>query len=200
MTKHTLLGFVLIILLISVNILNMPEVKAAATVPLSITVNGSLVISDADNDTMTGKDPTKNVNLSVTPDLGQTIQSGSANFRVRSNRSTWRLTAQRTASDAGTTSIADTDVLVDIAKSAGSNANSSAGAIVSPFTAQTNLSSITTATAVDVINGTAKTSSAKDNNNTNNWFQVNTTYSIQPDFFYTPGTFSTTITYSLVSP
>lgn len=193
-------SLVLILLLLCVNVIEIPEVKAAASVPLSVTVNESLVISDADNDTMAGKNPTKNVNLSVTPDLGQTLQSASANFRVRSNRATWRLTAQRTASDAGSTGITDADLLVDISKSAGSSANASAGALVAPFTSQTNLSSINTAAAVDVINGTAKTSSAKDNSNTNNWFQVGTTYSIQPDFFYSPGTFSSTITYSLVSP
>ena len=190
-----------IVLLLCVSSIKMPEVKAAsATVPLSVTVNGSLVVSDGDNDTMAGKDPTKNVTLSVTPDLGATLQSGSANFRIRSNRSAWKLTAQRTASSAGGTSIADTDVLVDIAKSTGSNANASAGALVAPFTAQTDLSSITTEASVDVVNGTAKTSSARDSENANNWFQVSTTYSIQPDFFYTPGTFSSTITYSLVSP
>ncbi|OGI06455.1 MAG: hypothetical protein A3I68_04015 [Candidatus Melainabacteria bacterium RIFCSPLOWO2_02_FULL_35_15] len=194
-------GLLLILLLLCVNSITISEIKAeTGTVPLSIAVNGSLVVSDGDNDTMAGKDPTKNVSLTVTPDLGHTLQSGSANFRIRSNRSAWRLTAQRTASDAGDTSIADTDVLVDIAKSAGSSANANAGALVAPFTAQTNLSSITTATTVDVITGTAKTSSARDANNTNNWFQVGTTYSIQPDFFYTPGTFSSTITYNLVSP
>ena len=173
---------------------------AAASVPLSITVNGSLVISDAGNDTMAGKDPTTNVSLSVTPDLGHTTQSGSANFRVRTNKSGWRLTAQRTASDAGGTGIADADVKVDIAKSAGTNANANSGAVQAPFTSQTDLSSITTASSVDVVSGTAKTSSAKDNGNGNNWFQVSTTYSIEPDFFYEEGTFSSTITYSLVSP
>lgn len=194
-------GLLLIVLLLCIDAINMPEVKAeSASVPLSITVNGSLVVSDADNDTMAGKDPTKNVSLAITPDLGHTLQSGGANFRIRSNRSTWRLTAQRTASNAGGTSIADTDVLVDIAKSAGSSANANAGALVAPFTSQTNLSSIDTAAPVDVINGTAKTSSMRDSNNANNWFQVSTTYSIQPDFFYTPGTFSSTITYNLVSP
>lgn len=199
--QNQIRNLLLIMLLLSGYLMNTPEAKAAAaSVPVSIEVNGSLVVSDADNDTMAGKDPTKNVSLTVTPDLGQTTQTGTANFRIRSNRSTWRLTAQRTASDAGGTGIGDTDVLVDIAKSAGSNANANAGSIVAPFTAQTNLSSITTASAVDVINGTAKTSSAKDNSNANNYFQVNTTYSIQPDFFYTPGTYSSTITYSLVSP
>ena len=193
-------SLLLIVLLLCASSIRMPEAKAAGSVPLSVAVNGSLVVSDSDNDTAAGKDPTKNVNLTVTPDLGHTLQSGSANFRLRSNRAAWRLTAQRTASNAGGTSIADTDILVDIAKSTGTSANANAGALVAPFTAQTNLSSIDTAASVDIVNGTAKTSSARDGNNANNWFQVSTTYSIQPDFFYTPGTFSSTITYSLVSP
>src|SRR3990167_1543994 len=150
-------GIFLILLLIG-SIAYCPSVDAAATVPLSITVNGSLVITAADDDTMSGKDPTRAVTINLTPDIGHTLQSGSANFRIRTNRTNWR------------------------------------------FTAQTNLSSISTTAAVDVISGTAKTSSAKDNSNTNNWFQVGTTYSIQPDFFYAPGTFSSTITYNLVSP
>ena len=190
----------LIALLFCASSVKIQEVKAAsAQVPVSVTVNGALVISDADNDTMAGENPTKNVNLTIDPDLGQTLQTASANFRVRTNRSTWRLTASKTASSAGGTGLTDADVLLDVSKSAGSNANASAGALMSPFTSQTNLSSLST-TAVDVISGTAKTSSAKDNSNTNNWFQVSTTYSVQPDFFYTPGTFSSTITYNLVSP
>ena len=191
----------LLVLVLLFSFAYIPEAKAAsATVPLSITVNGSLVVSDADNDTMAGKDPTKNVNISVTPDLGATTASGSANIRIRTNNSTWRLTAQRTASSAGSTGIDDTDVKVDITKSAGTNANASSGALVAPFTAQTNLSSIATVAPVDVISGTAKTSSMIDNSNANNYFQVNTTYSINPDFFYSPGTFSSTVTYNLVSP
>ncbi len=182
------------------NFIVLPEAKAAATVPLTVTVNGSLVITDADNDTMLGKDPTKNVTINITPDIGATTQTGAANFRIRTNRSAWRLTAQKTASNAGGTGLTDSDVLLDVAKSAGSSANANSGTLVAPFNAQTNIGSITTAAAVDVVSGTAKTSSSKDGTNTNNYFQVNTTYSVVPDFFYSPGTFSTTITYNLVSP
>lgn len=195
-----IIGLLLVILVLSIDVVIPAKVDASGSVPLSIAVNGSLVISDALNDTVAGKNPTKNVSLTITPDLGHTTQSGSANFRLRTNQSAWRLTAQRTASTAGGTGIADTDVKVDISKSAGTNANAAAGALVLPFTAQTNLSSITTLLPVDVISGTAKTSSARDFANANNYFQVNTTYSIDPDFFYTPGTFSSTITYNLVSP
>jgi hypothetical protein len=198
--RKQLMAITMILFLICSSAIYVQEAKSAAQAPIGITVNGVLVISDADNDTAAGKDPTKNVNISVTPDLGHTTQSGSANFRVRTNRSTWRLTAQRTVADAGGTGITDSDVKVDIAKSAGASANANAGALVAPFTGQTSLVSIDTAMAVDVINGTAKTSSARNFNNASNWFQVNTSYSIDPDFFYTPGIYSTTITYSLVSP
>ena len=191
----------LVVLLLVINLAFTNDAKAAtAGVPLSITVNGSLLLTDAGNDTMSGQDPTLNVNIAVTPDLGATTASGSANFRVRTNNTNWRVTAQRTASSTGSTGIADGDVKVDIATSAGTTGNASAGALAAPFNAQTNLSSIPTASAADVITGTAKTSSAKDGSNTNNYFQVDTTYSIAPDFFFAPGIFSTTITYSVVSP
>lgn len=172
-----------------------------ATIPINITVNGTLTISDANNDASSGKNPTINVNLSVTPDLGAAAVTGDANFRIRTNRSVWRLTAQRTSEvDTGPTNIVATDVGLLISTQAGANANSMAGILVAPFNAQTDLSSVSTTAPVDVISGTAKTSTARDNTNTNNYFQVNTRYSILPDFFYQPGTWRTTITYNLVSP
>ena len=172
----------------------------AATVPVNVTVNGALVITDASNDSMSGANPNINVNLSVTPDLGASTVTGQANFRVRTNRTAWRLTAQRTASNAGTTGIADTDVTLAVSKSSGTTGNANAGALVAPFTAATTINSIPTASSVDVVSGTAKTSTSRDGSNTNNYFQVSTTYGIAPDFFYTPGTYATTVTYNLVSP
>ena len=198
MKKQFTIIILISILLFSQNLV-INKAYGAATVPLNITVNGSLVITDASNDTMAGKDPTINVNLSVTPDIGQTAVSGQANFRIRSNRNAWRLTTQRTTSNTGTTGLADTDVSVNVSTAAGSTANASAGTLVAPFNAPTTLASIPQISA-NVVNGTAKTSTAKDGTNTNNYFQINTSYSIQPDFFYTPGTFSTSITYNLVSP
>ena len=171
-----------------------------ATVPLNITVNGALVITDASNDTGTGRDPTINVNLNVTPDLSVSTVTGQANFRIRTNQTSWKLTAQRTQANTGSTMIDDGDVSVVIAKAAGSRGNANAGRIVAPFNNTADLSKIPTAQSVDVISGSTTTSSAKDGTNRNNYFQVNTTYGIAPDFFYTPGTYSTTITYNLVSP
>ena len=179
----------------------MKSFSQSATVPININVNGTLTISDASNDASSGRNPTINVNLSITPDLGAAPVSGNANFRIRTNKATWRLTAQRTSEvDTGPTNIVAMDIAVLISTQAGTNANAMAGTLVAPFTATTDLSSISTAAPVDVISGTAKTSTARDNTNTNNYFQVNTQYSILPDFFFQPGTWRTTITYNLVSP
>lgn len=173
----------------------------SATVPININVNGTLTISDALNDASSGKNPTLNVNLSITPDLGAAAASGQANFRIRTNRSTWKLTAQRTTeTDTGPTNIQASDISLLVTTFAGTNGNAMAGTLVAPFNTNTRLSSISTTAPVDVINGTSKTSVARDNTNGNNYFQVNTLYSILPDFFFQPGTWATTITYNLVSP
>lgn len=172
-----------------------------ATVPINISVNGTLTISDANNDASSGKNPTINVNLSITPDLGAAQVTSDANFRIRTNRPNWRLTAQRTLeTDNGPTNITSMDVGLLITTQAGSNANAMAGTLVAPFTSQTDIGSISTSSPVNVISGSSKTSVTRDSTNINNYFQVNTRYSIFPDFFYQPGTWSTTITYNLVSP
>ena len=192
-----------LILIVSVFILISPlsSFSQNATVPINVTVNGTLTISDALNDSNSGKNPTINVNLSITPDLGAAPATGDANFRIRTNRSSWKLTAQRTQEvDTGPTNIVAMDISVLISTQAGSYANAMAGVLVSPFNAQTDINAISTSVPVDVISGASKTSIARDNSNTNNYFQVNTRYSILPDFFYQPGTWRTTITYNLVSP
>lgn len=187
-------------LLVSV-LLPPKSISQTATVPININVNGTLTISDANNDASSGKNPTINVNLSITPDLGAASVTGDANFRIRTNQSKWRLTAQRTKeNDSGPTNIEAKDVGLLVTTQAGPKADLNAGKLVPPFTSQTNLSSISTSSPIDVIVGEKKTSTDRDNTNANNYFQVNTKYSIFPDFFYQVGTWSTTITYNLVSP
>ncbi|MBI2995900.1 MAG: hypothetical protein HYY52_04265 [Candidatus Melainabacteria bacterium] len=193
--------YLFLVVLIVLSLIPIKSFSQSATVPVNITVNGTFTISDAANDSNSGKNPTINVNLSVTPDLGAAPATGDANFRIRTNRSTWRLTAQRTLEiDIGPTNITSKDIGLLVTTQAGINANAAAGTLVPPFNSQTNLNAILTSSPVDVISGTAKTSTARDTTNTNNYFQVNTRYSILPDFFYQPGIWRTTITYNLVSP
>lgn len=182
-------------------VMPMQTFSQTATVPISITVNGNLTISDANNDASSGKDPTLNVNISITPDLGAAAATGNANFRIRTNRSSWKLVAQRTSEvDTGPTNISASDVGLLITTQAGSKANPDAGSLIAPFNTKTDISKISTSTPVNVISGKLKTSRERDNTNSNNYFQINTQYSLVPDFFYQPGTWKTTVTYNLVSP
>ena len=182
-------------------VMPMQTFSQTATVPINITVNGNLTISDANNDASSGKDPTLNVNISITPDLGAAAATGNANFRIRTNRSNWKLVAQRTSEvDTGPTNISASDVGLLITTQAGSKANPDAGSLVAPFNTKTDISKISTSTPVNVISGKLKTSRERDNTNSNNYFQINTQYSITPDFFYQPGIWKTTVTYNLVSP
>ena len=171
-----------------------------AIVPLNITVLGKLVITDANNDTKSGLDPTLNVLLRLTPDLNNQTVSGSSSIRIRTNLSTWKLTALRSNTTNLSSNIDPNDISLRFTTQAGSTANPNCGKLISPFDQITTLSQISTASPIEILTGTDKTSIARDTDNKGNWFQLNSNYSISPDFFYGIGEWNTTISYNLVSP
>lgn len=171
-----------------------------AIVPLNITVHGKLIITDAENDIKSGENTTTNISLSLTPELNNTIISGSSSIRIRTNLSNWKLFAQRIEQTNSTTIIDPQDIKLLFTTQAGSKANPDAGKLVSPFNGITTLSQISTKKATDILIGNSKTSMDKDITNKNNWFQLTSTYSISPDFFYDKGEWNTLISYNLVSP
>ena len=171
-----------------------------ALVPLSITVHGKLIITDAESDTKSGENPTTNIHLSLTPELNNSIVSGKSSIRIRTNLSNWKLLAQRVDQLNNTTIINPQDIKLLFTTQTGSKANPYAGKLVSPFDGITNLSQISSARSTDVLMGNSKTSIDKDPTNKNNWFQLTSTYSISPDFFYDKGEWNTVISYNLVSP
>lgn len=177
--------------------------SGTATVPLSITVNGAVTVTDAATDTAAGKNPTLNVNLSVTPDIGASDVSGSANFRVRTNFTNWKLTAQRAGFTANGTGLAATNVGLSITKTAGSDASATACTLQAPFTGSTTINSISASAATDICAGTTtKTASAASTSaNTNNYLNFATTYTVAQDFFFTPGSGAATdtITYTVAN-
>ena len=170
-----------------------------ATVPLNITVLGKLVITDANNDNKSGLNPNQNVLLKVTPDINNSVVSGSSAIRIRTNLNTWKLTAQRNDSSSQI-NIDPKDILLSFSTQAGANANPNAGKLLSPFDRTSDLSHISTNSPSDILLGNGKTSLQKDPDNKNNWFQLTSNYSISPDFFYETGEWNTTVSYSLVSP
>ena len=171
-----------------------------AIVPINVTVLGKLIITDAENDTKSGENPTLNVNLKLTPDLNNAVVSGSSSIRIRTNLNSWKLTAQRHEQNGSLTNLAPKDISLAFAISTGSKANQSSGKLISPFDATTDLSKISSNSETDILHGLSKTSLERDPKNADNWFQLTSNYSISPDFYYETGDWSTTVTYNLVSP
>ena len=171
-----------------------------ATVPINITVQGKLIITDSENDNNSGANPTLNVNLKLSPDLNSSTVSGSSSIRIRTNLNSWKLTAQRSNSSTPTANIDPKDISLNFITQAGSKGNPNAGKLLSPFNQISNLSQISTNGPTDVLVGVSKTSLDRDPENRNNWFQLTSNYSVSPDFFYEIGEWNTTVSYSLVSP
>ena len=171
-----------------------------ATVPINITVAGKLIITDAGNDNKSGSSPTLNVNLKLVPDLNSSVVSGSSSIRIRTNLNSWKLTAQRSNLSDSTVNIDPKDISLNFITQAGSKANPNAAKLLSPFNQNSNLSQISTSSPTDILVGLGKTSLERDPQNTSNWFQLTSNYSISPDFFYEIGEWNTTVSYSLVSP
>lgn len=194
---------VLVFLLICISLTsssNLIAISNQAIVPLNITVLGKLVITDANNDNKTGSNPTLNVLLRLTPDLNNQTVSGSSAIRIRTNLTNWKLTALRSDLTNSNTKIDPNDISLRFSTQAGSTANPNCGKLLSPFDQVTSLSQIPTANPTEILVGNTKTSIAKDPDNKENWFQLNSNYSISPDFFYGIGEWNTTISYNLVSP
>lgn len=189
--------FCILVLFISSS--NLKAESSQAVVPLKINVNGRLVITDAENDTVSGKDPTLNVYLKLTPDLGSSVVSGSSSIRIRTNLNRWILTAKRSP-QTGSTNINPKDISLNFVTSAGSKANPHAAELISPFNGIANLSQIKVNSPTKILNGISKTSVAKDHFNKDNWYQLTANYSTSPDFFLDEGDFNTQISYNLVSP
>lgn len=169
-------------------------------VPLTITVHGKLIITDAESDNKSGENPTLNVILNLTPSLNSTIVSGKTSMRIRTNLSNWKLTAKRFDLTSNTTNIDPKDVSLTFTTQTGSKANPFAGKLISPFDSTCSLDQIPDTSTTDILVGSSKTSLDKDPGNKNNWFQLNSDYSISPDFFYGRGEWRTIISYNLVSP
>ncbi len=163
-----------------------------STITDNFIVPSTLIISDGATEAV---DPTSPISLTVTPAVGASDATASQILRIRSNQASWMIAVTKGAFSAGTTSILESDITVAHSKTAGSAGNVSAGTL--QYASKT-LNLVTSGETV--ISGSAKTSSTRDSNNLNNYLQIDTTYSIPQDFFFTPGTASISLTYTLTSP
>ena len=201
--KKNIARTVIVLIIISFSFfssINLTTKANQAIVPISITVHGKLVLTSAENDNISGKDPTLNVRLNLSPDLNNQTVSGNSAIRIRTNLNTWKLTAQRINSASQPINIDPKDISLSFTTQSGAKANPNAGKLLAPFNTTTDLNQISSNSPTEVLLGLSKTSLGRDPENKNNWFQLTTNYSILPDFFYEIGQWDTTITYNLVSP
>lgn len=180
--------------------INLKVDSSQVLVPLTITVHGKLIITDAENDSMSGENPTLNVLLNLTPGLNNMPVSGKTAIRIRTNLNNWKLTAQRLELIPSTTNVDPKDVSLTFTTQTGLKGNPGAGKLISPFDSVCSLDKIPTTGTTDILAGHSKTSLERDPGNKNNWFQLTSDYSISPDFFYGTGNWDTVISYNLVSP
>lgn len=192
--------FIIFAICILLSTSNLTSRSNQAIIPLNITVQGKLIITDALTDNKAGTDPTINVLLRLTPDLNSSVVTGSSAIRIRTNLNNWKLTALRRELANPSTNIDLKDISLSFTTQAGSSANPNCGKLLPPFDQITDISKISNLSPTEIFAGSGKTSVAKDPENKNNWFQLTSSYSIAPDFLYEIGEWSTTITYNLVSP
>ena len=191
----------LFVTLSAISIQNANATSGTATVPLAITVNGAVTVTDTADTVHNPGAGTLDVSFSVSPDVGASDLTSTKSFRVRTNYTMWKLTGQRAGFSAGATALAATDIGLTITKTAGSNAVAGACTLQSPFTGATTINAISASSATDICAGTsAKTAAARSSSaNANNYLQFDTLYTLAQDFFFEPGSASDTITYTVAN-
>ncbi len=167
---------------------NISLAYAQISQPLSITVSGVAEISNT-----AGGNSLISINWTNIPSIGATNLTNTSSIKVRANTSTWKVQmAKSTANDNET--INDSEISLSFTKTAGSTGSISSGNIQGGITSLANLSN----TPITVLQGSSKTSSALDNRNSNNYLELNTTYSLVPDFFHNTKTFPETHTITFI--
>lgn len=176
-----------------------------AYVPVNITVEGKLIITDAEDESIVkGAAPSLNTVLRLQKKGNKNLVANKKAIRIRTNLNNWKLTAQRVDLPLyRSRKINPKYVSLLLSTQSGSKANPKAGKLASPFNTASNLSKISSNLPTDVIIGQSKTSKDRDPTNKNNWFQVTSTYSILPKYFTHKNKindWNAIISYNLVSP
>lgn len=178
---------------------NLTATPSQAIVPLNITVQGKLIITDAESDNILNPGPNLDRILRFQKSSNKSSYLNKA-IRIRTNLNAWKLTAQRTDLKNQAVKINPKNISILFTTQAGLKANPNAGKLTPPFNTKTNLSKISSISPTGILIGKSKTSYRKDPTNKNNWFQLTSTYSISPRFLSKNSQWSTLISYNLVSP
>ncbi len=154
-------------------------------------------------DDLNSPNPIINANFSLQPDVSPFTDCWTGMMKIRSDKNGWRLIATRTGPNPSNVegnsmdNITATDITLDISVQAFGQADSNGAILVSPFSSQTNLSSIQSGTFV--ISGIKKSSNSCSSFN-QNYYKVTKRLCLFKDFIFNPGSYNGQVSYILINP
>lgn len=147
--------------------------------------------------------PTLNANFNLQPDVNPFTDCWNGTVRIRTNEKNWRLVASRQGPNPAiidgdpSNNVMASDIKINLTLMAFGMTEPSDAFLVSPFTSQTDLSSIQSGTFI--VSGIQKTSGSCSST-TPNYFQLNNNLCLFRDFVFNVGEYNAEISYLLIAP
>lgn len=203
-TRLVLCYFVVVIHLLSFGASS--AYSNSATVPLSIEVNGKLIITDEDTDNLSSSRQSTLVPINIDRSRNNFNILGTSGIRIRSNLERWKLLAKITELSVNEKRINPKLISIHYETSVGSKGNPNAARLIAPFNRPTRLSTIPKDMPVTVLDGRSKTSLDRDTGNHNNWFGLTLTAEYtgnerraRTNIKYSKSQYKAVVAYALVS-
>lgn len=166
-------------------------------------IPGSALACLSITDDLNSTNPVINVNFSLQPDVSPFTDCWTGVIKIRSDKNGWRLVATRVGpspsnieGNAADNVMAD-DITLDLSVQGFGMAESNGAILVSPFSSQTDLSSIQSGTFV--ISGVKKSSNSCSSFN-QNYYKVTKRLCLFRDFIFNPGSYNGQVSYILINP
>ena len=154
-------------------------------------------------DDLNSPNPVLNANFSIQPDVSPLTDCWSGAIRIRSSENGWRLVANRTGPSPTTSNsnpsdnVTANDIRVTFTLDGFGMASPNDAVLVSPFSSETNLSSIQSGTFI--ISGIKRTSNSCSSFNSN-YYKLTKRLCLFRDFVFNTGEYNGQISYILIRP
>ena len=154
-------------------------------------------------DDLNSPNPVINANFSLQPDVSPFTDCWTGVIKIRSDKNGWRLVATRVGPNPSNVegmaedNVMASDITLDVSVQAFGMADPNGAILVSPFSSQTDLSSIQSGTFV--ISGVKKSSTSCSSFNSN-YYKVTKRLCLFRDFIFNPGEYNGQVSYVLVTP
>ena len=154
-------------------------------------------------DDLNAPNPIINANFSLQPDVSPFTDCWTGVIKIRSDKNGWRLVATRVGPNPSNVegnaadNVMTGDITLEIRVQSFGMADPNGAILVSPFSSQTNLSSIQSGTFV--ISGVKKSSNSCSSFNPS-YYKVTKRLCLFRDFIFNPGSYNGQVSYILINP